>query len=61
VRERKRSKDENSSEGDDEILTERELTEGVTERTVAALRQVRPNKLLVYEALSILVYEALSY
>ncbi len=61
MRERKRSKDENSSEGDDEILTERELTEGVTERTVAALRQVRPNKLLVYEALSILVYEALSY
>jgi hypothetical protein len=40
VRERKRSKDENSSDGDDEIVTERELTEGVTERTVAALRQV---------------------
>ena len=61
MRERKRSKDENSSEGDDEIVTERELTEGVTERTVAALRQVRPNKRLVYEALSILVCEALSY
>ena len=44
-RERKRSTDEDTDD-DDEMLTERELAEGVTERTVAALRKLAKEGLI---------------
>lgn len=44
-RERKRSTDEDTDD-DEEMLTERELAEGVTERTVAALRKLAKEGLI---------------
>jgi len=46
-RERRRSLDEDTE--DEEVLTERELIEGVTERTVAALRKLAKDGLITRE------------
>ena len=59
-RERKRSTDEDTDD-DDEMLAERELSEGVTERTVAALRKLAKEGLISREQKRRLLTDVISH
>ena len=59
-RERKRSTDEDTDD-EDEMLAERELSEGVTERTVAALRKLAKEGLISREQKRRLLTDVISH